>query len=100
MWRLPALFVEDFDVITPALLRQAYLEALYRADDFEYHRLTQSFWYSVIANVSATQSVQTLLDYFPMEAEEPNFSRPRVPYECGKTNTCGKGTHRTPKSSC
>ncbi len=100
MWRLPALFVEDFDEITPELLRVAYIEALYRVDDFEFERLTQSFWYSVIANVSATMSTQSLLDKFPMHAELPNFSRPRVPYECGKTNTCGKGTNRTPKSSC
>ena len=53
-----------------------------------------------IATKHGFESTQTLTDYFPMEAEEPNFSRPRIPYECGKTNTCGKGTHRTPKSSC
>ena len=100
MYRLPALFVEDFDEITEDLLRTAYVEALYRAEDFEYKRLTQSFWYSVIANVSATMSVQTILNYFPMEAEEKNFARPRVPYECGKTNSCGEGVKRTPKRSC
>lgn len=100
MYRLPALFVEDFYDITPDLLRQAYLEALYRADDFEFERLRQSYWYGVISNVSATMSVQTILDKFPMEAEEPNFARPREPYDCGKTNTCGKGTKRTPKISC
>lgn len=100
MYRLPALFVEDFYDITPDLLRQAYIEALYRADDFEFERLRQSFWYGVISNVSATMSVQTILDKFPMSAEEENFARPREPYECGKTNTCGKGTKRTPKMSC
>ncbi len=100
MYRLPALFVEDFYDITPDLLRQAYVEALYRADDFEFERLRQSFWYGVISNVSATMSVQTILDKFPMGAEEENFARPREPYECGKTNTCGKGTKRTPKMSC
>jgi len=100
MYRLPALLVEDFAEITPELLRQAYVEALYRADDFEYDRLKQSWWYGFIANVSATMSVQTILDAFPMSAEEPNFARPRVPYECGKTNTCGPGTKRTPKRSC
>lgn len=100
MYRLPALFLEDFDFLTPDLLRTAYVEALYRASDFEYKRLTQSYWFSVIANVSATMSVQTILDQFPMSAEETNFARPRVPYECGKTNTCGSGTKRTPRSSC
>ena len=29
MYRLPALLVEDFDFITPSLLREAYVEALY-----------------------------------------------------------------------
>eukprot|EP01034_Spumella_vulgaris_P022823 gene22823-28996_t len=41
LWRLPALLVEDFDQVTPELLRTAYVEALYRADDFEFERLTQ-----------------------------------------------------------
>lgn len=100
LWRLPALLVEDFDEVTPELLRVAYLEAVYRAKEFEFRRLTQSFWFSVIANVSASQSVQPMLDLFPMKAEDPNFTRPREPYECGKTNTCGKGSKRTPKSSC
>ena len=100
LWRLPALLVDDFDDITPDLLRSVYVEALYRADEFEFERLTQSFWNSVIANVSATMSTQTLLDKFPMEAEEDSFSRPRVPYPCGVTNTCGPGTNRTPKRSC
>jgi hypothetical protein len=100
MWRLPALLVEDFAEITPELLRVAYLEAVYRAKEFEYNRLTMSFWFSVIANVSASMSSQPLLDLFPMEAEDPNFTRPREPYECGRTNTCGKGTKRIPKNSC
>eukprot|EP01034_Spumella_vulgaris_P023973 gene23973-30259_t len=41
MYRLPALLLVDFDEITPLLLRTAYVEALYRADDFEFERLTQ-----------------------------------------------------------
>ena len=100
MWRLPALFVEDFDELTPELLRTAYVEALYRAKDFEFKRLTMNYWFSVIGNVSAAKSTQPLLDAFPLEAEEPNFARPREPYECGKTNSCGPGVKRTPKSSC
>lgn len=94
------MLVDDFDDITPELLRSAYVEALYRADDFEFERLTQGFWDTIIANVSATMSTQTLLDKFPMDAEKPNFARPRVPYECGVTGTCGVGTKNTPKSSC
>lgn len=100
LWRLPALIVDDFDDINPTLLRTAYIEAVYRADDFEYERLTQSFWWSVLMNVSYTKSVQTILDYFPMEAEDNNFMRPRELFACGLTDTCGPGTKRIPKKSC
>ena len=100
MWRLPALLVEDFAVLTPLLLRTAYIEALYRSTDFEYQRLTMSFWFDVILNVSASRSIQPLLHYFPMHAEDPGFTRPRVPFDCWKTNSCGPGTKRIPKISC
>eukprot|EP00975_Prorocentrum_lima_P071724 12939287-Prorocentrum_lima.AAC.1 len=100
MWRLPALLVEDFYEITPELLRTAYLEALYRAKEFEFKRLTMSYWFSVLANVSASMSTQPFLDAFPLEAEDQNFARPRIPYECGRTNSCGRGTKRTPRMSC
>lgn len=33
LYRLPALLVDDFADLTPYLVRQAYVEALYRADD-------------------------------------------------------------------
>jgi hypothetical protein len=100
LWRLPALLVEDFDEINPDLLRMAYTEAMYRADEFEFERLTQNFWQTVIFNVSVSQSIQPLLDKFPMAAELPNFARPKVPYACSNTGTCGKGTKRTPKKMC
>ena len=100
LWKLPALLVEDFDEVTPELLRTAYVEALYRADDFEFERLTQSFWWSFIANVSVTMSTQTVLDKFPPQSEDPSFARPFVPFDCWKTNSCGVGTKRIPKSSC
>ena len=100
--RLPALLVEDFSDVTPALLRQAYVEAVYRADEFEFERLTQSFWYNVISNVSTTRSMQPMLDKFPMSAQDVDFCRPRVPYPCGQTRptTCGPGTKKTPRSFC
>ena len=98
-WRLPVLLVEDFMDITPELLKTAYIEAVYRVDDFEFERLKQSFWWSVIMNVSLTQSIQPLLDKFPMRAEDPTFTRPRVPFTCPHGG-CGPGTKRTPKYSC
>lgn len=100
MWRLPALLLDDFNDVTPELLRSAYVESIYRADEFEFERLTQNYWYSVITNVSASISIKPLLDAFPMRAEDADFTRPRVPYDCGRTNTCGPGTKRTPRESC
>jgi hypothetical protein len=67
LWRLPALLVDDFDDVTPELLHSAYVEALYRADDFEFNRLKQSFWWDVIYNVSVSMSIDPLLHFFPME---------------------------------
>ena len=101
MHRLPVLFVDDFAELTPELLRQAYVEALYRRDEFEYHRLKQSYWWEVLMNVSVARSTQPLLDAFPMSAESnPPFTRPAVPFDCWETNSCGPGTKRIPKRSC
>eukprot|EP01038_Epipyxis_sp_PR26KG_P010741 gene10741-14426_t len=101
LWRLPALLVEDYDLVTPSLLRVAYIEALYRADEFEYERLTQRFWNDFIFNVSAQRSAKPLYDLFPVSAEDTGFARPAVPYDCGKDGSkCGPGTKRTPRSSC
>ena len=99
-WRLPVLLVDDFSQVTPELLRTAYVEAIYRARDFEFQRLRQSFWWSLIMNVSATRSIEPLLDKFPMDAEDPTFTRPRVPYMCAISNTCGAGTKRIPLNTC
>jgi hypothetical protein len=33
LYRLPALLVDDFADLTPELVRQAYVEALYRVDE-------------------------------------------------------------------
>ncbi len=102
MWRLPALLVEDFDLVTPALLRSAYVEALYRAEEFEFERLTQSFWWTFVMNVSTTMSQDTISAKFPPElSEDAGFTRPKVPYDCGmRMEKCGRGTKRTPKTSC
>jgi hypothetical protein len=73
---------------------------VYRRDDFEYERLSQSFWYEVIYNVSAAKSTAPLLEKFPMRAEKKNFMRPKEPFSCAKTDGCGVGTKRTPKNYC
>ena len=97
---MPALLLEDFDEITPELLRSAYVEAMYRAHEFEFIRLTQGYWWSVISNVSYSRSTKPLLDAFPVEGEDVDFTRPREPYACAATNSCGPGTKRIPKKSC
>jgi len=91
MWRLPVLLVEDFAEVTPLLLKTAYVEAMYRASDFQYHRLTMSYWYTVILNVSSSRSLLPVLEAFPLEAEDQGFTRPREVYECGKRGDCGNG---------
>jgi hypothetical protein len=100
LWRLPALIVDDFDDVTPELLRTAYVEALYRVDEFEFERLKQSWWWNLIANVSSSMSSQPLFDLFPPESEEFDFVRPQQRYTCWETNNCGTGTKRIPKTSC
>ena len=95
------MIVEDYDEVTPELLRTAYVEALYHAKDFEYHRLTQSFWWSFITNVSVARNSEAIYAFFPPESEDPTFTRPAVPYNCGEGGRlCGAGTKRTPKSYC
>lgn len=106
LWRLPAVLVEDFDLVTPALLRSAYVEALYRAEEFEFERLTQSFWWTFVMNVSTAgggAAAQAVINakFPPNLAEDSTFTRPKVPYDCGiHMKKCGPGTKRTPVSSC
>ena len=92
--------MDDFSVLNEQMLREAYLEALYYYEEFEFERLKQSYWEDIIKTVSKTKSSQELYDKFPMEAEDRGFRRPFVRYECAKTNTCGEGTYRIPKESC
>jgi hypothetical protein len=92
--------VDDFYDVTPELLRSAYVEAVYRREEFEFERLRQSYWYSVIYNVSVTGHAGPMIDKFPMEAETPYFVRPFDPFYCGKNNElCGHQV-RTPEHSC
>jgi hypothetical protein len=97
---LPALLVEDFDEVTPQLLRMAYVEALYRVEEFEFERLTQSFWWSFIMNVSIAMKTEAIYEKFPLESEDAHFARPFERFDCWKTNTCHPQTKRIPKSFC
>lgn len=95
------LLVDDFYDVTEDLLRSAYVQAIYDIDEFEFERLQQSYWYSVIYNVSSARSVAPMLEKFPMEAETPNFVRPFQPFHCGDHNEfCGEPGIKTPKKMC
>eukprot|EP01042_Synura_sphagnicola_P005528 gene5528-7055_t len=87
LWRLPALLVDDFDLVTPALLHTAYVEALYRAPEFEFERLTQSFWWTFIMNVSRSSSIDTVLDKFPRYSEDATLLRPFERFTCHETQS-------------
>jgi hypothetical protein len=95
--------VDDFDEVTPDLLRVAYVEAIYRAlgHQFEFERLRQSYWYSLIFNVSLQKDVSPMVERFPMKAEKKGFVRPFEPFYCGdRGQHCQDQTIRTPKRSC
>jgi hypothetical protein len=92
--------VDDFDDVTPELLRVAYVEALYRVDDFEFERLTQSFWLKLIEAISTEKSSRYLFEIFPPHLSvDSTFARPLESFQCSDRG-CGDGTKRTPKSSC
>ena len=57
--------VDDFDDVTPELLRSAYVEALYRAAEFDFRRLNMNFWIDVVMNVSKSMSTDVLFEKFP-----------------------------------
>lgn len=95
LYKLPVLLVDDFADVTPEMVRQAYIECLYRADEWEYKRITQRFWVRLLYKVSETGDSSIMTRLFPMSAMDTNFVRPMVPFDCSKG--CGEGTKRTPK---
>jgi hypothetical protein len=95
------LLVDDFFDVTLDLLRSAYVQAIYDIDQFQFHRLQQSFWYQIIYNVSSAGHAGPMLDQFPMQAETPRFVRPFKSFYCGEHNEhCGEPGIKTPKQSC
>ncbi len=98
------MLVDDFYDITPELLRSAYIEAIYHVNDFQFEKLTQDFWYDLLRNITHPSSsgkkvlsadksyADYLFDvkgnsgrntvlgvvhrYFPMVAEDADFTRP------------------------
>ena len=82
LWRLPAVLVTtstryrtQFETVCfigpltqhslvgyPDLLRIAYDEAPYRVDEFEFERLTPSYWYALIGKIAHTSSSQPVFE--------------------------------------
>ena len=103
VYKLPVLLVDDFADLTVAMLQQAYIEALYwsHKNVWEYSRMTTSHWKDLMMTVSVDRDLQYMLDKHPMNATDPTFTRPMVPFDCGERGEkCGPGTKRTPKRSC
>eukprot|EP00595_Chromulina_sp_UTEXLB2642_P002092 CAMPEP_0196765190 /NCGR_PEP_ID=MMETSP1095-20130614/7773_1 /TAXON_ID=96789 ORGANISM="Chromulina nebulosa, Strain UTEXLB2642" /NCGR_SAMPLE_ID=MMETSP1095 /ASSEMBLY_ACC=CAM_ASM_000446 /LENGTH=124 /DNA_ID=CAMNT_0042122795 /DNA_START=9 /DNA_END=380 /DNA_ORIENTATION=+ len=100
VYKLPVLLVDDFIDINPFMLRQAYVEALYWADEWEYERLLVKHWEYMLFEASETASDEVLQRLHPMSAVDTNFTRPLVPFDCESMGGCGPGTKRVPKKSC
>lgn len=62
---LQALVVDDFSYVTPDLVYSAYVEAVYRQDEWEYERLTLPFWKDLMRNASVAQSSDVFYRHFP-----------------------------------
>ena len=100
LFRLPVLLVDDFADLSPALVKQAYVEALYRVDDWQYERMTSQWWLGLLQDVSKTGSISNLARLHPISEDEQSFTRPLVPFDCDKLGGCGAGTKRVPRRSC
>jgi hypothetical protein len=99
-YKLPVLLLDDFSDLDPFLLKQAYAEALYRADDWEYERMTKQYWQRLIYEVSEAASIEPLLKKHPAVTGLDNFTRPLVPYDCSSIGGCGSSTKTTPTRYC
>ena len=99
-YRLPVLQLEDFSEVSSDIIRQAYVEALYRVDEWDYTRLTRSYWQNLIFTTAQLGNTDELLRLHPMSAEDETFTRPLIPYNCEAMGGCGPGTKRIPLNSC
>ncbi len=113
------LFVEDFSEITVDIIKNAYVEAIYRVDEWDYKRLTTSHWRNVVFETAASENLEYILEQHPMKAGllspffffhsinsfsfltvDESFTRPYRYFNCDQMGGCGSGTLRTPRSVC
>ena len=60
--------MDDFADLTPELVRAAYVEALYRIDDWEYDRITLRWWERLIYEVAEAGDSEPLQRLHPMKS--------------------------------
>lgn len=99
-YKLPVLLVDDYAELTPFLIKQAYIESIYRLDEWEFDRLTSHYWNRLLYLVSETSNITHMTHRHPIFPEDETFTRPLVPFDCDKLGGCGPGTKRVPKRSC
>ena len=63
LYKLPVLLVDDFADVTPELVRQAYVEALYRVEDWEFTRITEKHWIGILQEVLRCYTITTMCTY-------------------------------------
>ena len=106
--------MDDFADLTGEFIQGAYVEAMYRIDEWEYQRLTVAWWERLLYQTSVDGNSDYLMQNHPMDAGEKccscayinvfivdtGFTRPLVPFDCVAMGGCGAGTKRTPRVSC
>ncbi len=60
--------MDDYADLTADMIREAYVEAIYRADEWEYERLTMKFWRDTVFEVAKTENTSIVLERHPMKA--------------------------------
>jgi hypothetical protein len=90
---LPVLFVDDFSLLTPLLLRQAYAQALYIAEEgtrspskgWNYHRVSVRYWKNLLSEIISEGKGLSAVsgeDKHPINPDDKQFARPLVPFAC------------------
>ena len=57
-------------------------KAIYRADEWEYERLSGKWYNDLIFQMSAEKSMRVLQEKHPIEAIDSTFTRPLIPFDC------------------
>lgn len=94
---LPVLLVDDFGEVTAALLKEAYAEALYHAEHWDFRRITKQWYEGLIFAVAEDSSTGPLLALHPVDRDDTLFRRPSVHFDCRAIGGCGSGTARVPR---